>query len=185
MPRRFAWRSYGAALALALIATLGAGAQDSDALRAIFVVTAGVAVPVGDLASQTSPAPTAYVGLAFRRGQSRTSFEVGESFTTFSAAHEQRATISVAALSVTRTIPLRPSLETYLRFGLGQSWANGTAADDRILSNASHFGVALVAGTGLRLGGRVGALFAVHYMALVHSGAVLQVVPIELGLSLR
>jgi hypothetical protein len=69
--------------------------------------------------------------------------------------------------------------------GLGQSWATGSAVDERILPNASHFGVATLAGTGLRYGGRVGGLLSIQYMGLVHSGTVLQVIPVQLGVSVR
>ncbi|HZS58494.1 MAG TPA: hypothetical protein VFA43_04440 [Gemmatimonadaceae bacterium] len=177
-------RSLGVALMLAT--ALRAGAQeDASTFHPIFLVTAGVAVPAGELASTMSPAPTGYIGLAFRRGRSRTSLEIGESFTTFATGGAEHATVAVSALSMTRMIPLGPKWETYLRGGIGQSWTRGTATDDRILDGVSHFGVAVMAGTGLRYGGRVGWLLGVNYMALMHSGAVLHVVPIALGVDLR
>jgi hypothetical protein len=174
-----------ALVVLGLIAVAQVHAQDSNAFRPIFVATTGIAVPVGALASQTSAAPTAYVGLAFHRGRSRTSFEIGQSFTTFSTSGDQHASVSVTVVTIRRVIPLRPGLETFVALGLGQSWASGSTVDSRLLANASHFGVATLASTGLRLGGRVGGVLAIHYMGLIHSGAVLQVVPVEVGITLR
>ncbi len=149
------------------------------------VVTTGIAAPVGPLAAEARVAPTIYVGLAFHAGRSRTSFEIGQSFTTFSTGGDQHASISVTAITVTRVVPIASKLETYVALGLGQSWATGSAVDTRILPNASHFGVATLAGTGLRYGGRVGGLLAIQYMGLVHSGSVLQLIPVQLGVSLR
>ncbi len=174
-----------ALIAVSLSWTLGLGAQDSNAFRPIFVVSTGVAVPVGPLASATAAASTAYVGLALHRGRSLTSLEIGQSFTEISTTGDQHASISVTALTATRVLPLRSGLQTYLAMGVGQSWATGSAIDDRLLANASHFGVAALAGTGLRIGGRVGVTLSVQYMALVHSGTVLQVIPAQLGVNLR
>jgi hypothetical protein len=123
--------------------------------------------------------------LAFHRGRSRTSLEIGQSFTEISTSGDQHASISVTAVTATRMLPIRSGLETYVALGVGQSWATGAAVDARLLQNASHFGVAALAGTGLRVGGRVGGVLSVHYMALVHSGTVLQVIPVQLGFSLR
>lgn len=184
-------------MALGLLAAATARGQDSTGFHPMFVATAGVAVTAGSLAAEVRAAPIAYVGLAFHHGRSRTSFEIGQSFTTFAtdaarsaaiSADErgsQHGSISVTAITVTHFIPIATKLETYVAFGLGQSWAIGSAIDARILANASHFGVATIAGTGLRYGGRVGGLLAVQYMGLVHSGTVLQVIPIQVGVNLR
>lgn len=171
-------------MAFGLLLAARGWAQDSNGFHPMFLVTTGVAVPAGPLAGETRVAPTVYVGLAFRRGRSRTSFEIGQSFTTFSTGGDRRASISVTAVTITRVVPIAPKLETYVAFGLGQSWANGSAVNTRIL-NASHFGVATLAGTGLRYGGRVGGLVAIQYMGLVHSGTVLQLIPVQVGVSLR
>jgi hypothetical protein len=172
-------------MALGLLAAGSVRGQDSTGFHAMVVATTGVAAPAGPLAAETRIAPTVYVGLAFHHGRSRTSFEIGQSFTALSTGGAQHASISVTAVTVTRVIPIAPNLETYVALGLGQSWATGSAVDTRILPNASHFGVATLAGTGLRYGGRVGGLVAIQYMGLVHSGTLLQVIPVQLGVSLR
>ena len=174
-----------ALMALGLLVAASLRGQDSTGFRPMFVVSTGVAVPAGPLAAQTSAGATAYVGLAFHRRRSRTSFEIGQSYTTFSTSGDQHASISVTAVTVTRVLPLTAGLETYLALGLGQSWATGSLVDDRLLANASHFGVATLAETGLRVGGRIGGLLSIHYMALVHGGTVIQVIPIQLGVNLR
>jgi hypothetical protein len=94
----------------------------------MFVVTTGVAAPVGPLAAEARVAPTVYVGLAFHRGRSRTSFEIGQSFTTYSTGGDQHASISVTAVTVTRVIPIASKFETYVAlepvFDMVGAWAD-------------------------------------------------------------
>lgn len=162
-----------------------ANGQDSSGVRLAFVASMGLAVPTGRLASRVAMAPTVYVGMAFHSVGSRTSLEVGESFASFAASHGDRTSIAVGAASVTRSIPIKRLLETYLRIGVGQSWLNVPADNGHDFVDVSHFGVAVLAGSGLRFGGRAGVLVSAQYMWLIHGGALMQLVPIEIGLSLR
>lgn len=162
-------------MALSLIATIRANAQDSNAIHPIALLTTGIAIPIGTAEGLRSAAPTVYMGLAFHRGRSRTSFEIGQSFTTFSQGADHRSTLSVTAITVRRILPITTNVETYLSAGLGQSWATGSTF---------HFGVATLAGTGLRIGGRVAVVLTADYMGVIH-GPVLQVIPIQIGVNVR